>query len=956
MNDQHDDRHRGAEPQWPTGEDPDGGGYPPRRGAGDQPERPNTPPGGFARSPVDGPGPRHGTPPGGFARPGTPPGGIPQAGGVPPGGIPRSGPPPRRMVGPNGPVPPGANVPPDRPGGPGARPDAAGSVPGGVPQRPNTPPGTPPGGMRRPAGPPTPPGGRPPISGPGGPAGPGGPRRPGGPGPERRPGEEPTDLLQPVYQSTPREPELLTHREDEVELEPFYDDEYDDELTEQEARVVRKKKIWRRVRRSSYVAFGAMLLTPVVAFAIAYQVVEVPNPEVVAADQGKAITITYADGKPMAKIAPGEANRTMVKYEDLPETIKHAVMAAEDPTFETNVGFDLTAIARAGWYQLKGEQSGGSGLTQQYVKEATDQSDLTLTRKFTEAVTAFKMSQQQDKRDILTSYLNTIYFGKGGYGIKTAAKAYFGLDDLKALTHSQAALLAGMIQNPSRSNQDAYLKERWNYVMDQMLEYKWIDKSYRDTEAFPQLVPETDDSGLTGPRLHIKQQVMEEMARIGWDYTRLQKVGGTVQTTIEEPKQQAAEDSVAEVLKGQPEALRTSLSAIDPQTGAVRAYYAGADGTGLDYARDTLQEAGSSFKPFDLVAALKAGKGLGSTYDGRSPKTFNLGGTQITIRNASDPGNRCGEKCPIRKAMELSLNTVFYEMVIEVGTKPVADAAHAAGIPEKVTVQGGEHNLLEGENGGAPNVGIAIGGGEAQVRPFDMASAYATFAARGTYHEPFFISKITNPEGKAVYQHIDVSRPAFDPNPQKNEDIADNVTEALKPVVKASPSLICAGRECAGKTGTHELPDDASQNSKAWMVGYTPSLAASVWMGQEQGNVALKNAQGNPIFGSGLPGQIWKKFMDKALEGTPAEPFPKARPLNQFEDPKPTTTTTTTTTTTKKEDENRSTTTDPTTTRQPGPTTTKTPRPCGPLCPTTPTTTTDANQPDPIGGGGPPTG
>ncbi len=796
-----------------------------------------------------------------------------------------------------------------------------------------------------------PPGGRPPVGGPGGPRRPGGPGAPGGP--QRRPGEEPTDLLPPVYQTTPREPELLTHREDEVELEPFYDDEYDEELTEEEARAVRRKKVWRRVRRTTYLAFGLMLLAPVVAFAVAYQVVDVPNPEVVAADQGKAITILYADGTEMTKYAPGDANRTMVKYEDLPQSLKDAVFAAEDPTFMTNVGFDLTAIARAGWYQLKGEQSGGSGLTQQYVKEATDQADMTLSRKFTEAVTAYKMSQQQDKEDILTAYLNTIYFGRGGYGIKTAVKAYFGDVQLKDLTHSQSALLAGMIQNPGRSEQPAYREERWNYVMDQMLRHGWIDQGYRQSEPMPVPVELADQSGLSGARLHIRQQVLQEMDKVEWDVEKAQKVGVTVHTTIEPPKQLAAEQAVEAVMGPQPKELRTSLTAIDPQTGAVRAYYAGADGTGLDYATNTLQEAGSSFKPFDLVAALQAGKGLGSTYDGRSPKTFNLGGTSIKIRNASDPNNSCGERCPIRKAMELSLNTVFYEMVIEIGTKPVADAARAAGIPPTVEVQGVKKDLLVNENGGPPNVGIALGGGEAQVRPFDMASAYATFAARGIYHEPFFISKITNAEGKAVYQHIDVSRQAFDPDPKKNQDIADNVTEALRPIPKSS-NIPCAGRECAGKTGTHELPDDASQNSKAWMVGYTPSLSASVWVGRDEGNVALKNAEGKPVFGSGLPGQIWKKFMDKALEGTPAEPWPKAAKLNQFDDPKPTTTTTTTTTTTKQneDEDNRSTTTQPTTTRQQPTTTTRPTRPCvGLACPTTPTTTDD-NEPDPIGGGG----
>ncbi|MEU4739050.1 transglycosylase domain-containing protein, partial [Actinosynnema sp. NPDC023658] len=767
-----------------------------------------------------------------------------------------------------------------------------------------------------------------------------------------------TRCLPPVYQSTPREPELLTHREDEVELEPFYEDEYDEELTDEEARVVRRKKVWRRVRRTAYVAFGLMLLAPVVAFAIAYQVVDVPNPEAVAAEQGKAITILYADDTVMAKIAPEGANRTLVKYEEIPDTIKHAVFAAEDPTFETNPGFDMRSIARAAWYQVTDRDSGGSGLTQQYVKKATKKADETLTRKFNEMVTAYKMSQEQDKEAILTAYLNTVYFGRSAYGIKTAAKEYFNIDDLSQVTHSQAALLAGMIQNPSKSENPTYREDRWTYVMNQLRNFNWIDDNYRKTEPVAVPVERVEQSGLAGARLHIKNKVLEEMESeaVNWGQEKSQQLGVTVHTTIEPPKQQAAEDAVRDVMGGQPPELKQSLTAIDPQTGAVKAYYAGDDGTGLDYATGTLQEAGSSFKPFDLVAALKAGKGLGSTYDGRSPKTFNLGGTSITIRNASDRNNTCGEKCPVRKAMEMSLNTVFYEMVIEIGTQPVADAAHAAGIPESVDVGNGPQKLLVNENGGAPNVGIAIGGGEAQVRPFDMASAYATFAARGIYHQPFFISKITNSEGKAVYQHVDVTRQAFDPDAQKNQDIADNVTEALKPVLTYS-RIPCTGRECAGKTGTHELPDDASQNSKAWMVGYTPSLSASVWMGRNEGNVALTDAKGNPIFGGGLPGQIWKKFMDKALEGTPPEPFPRARPLNQFEDPKPVVTTTTTTTTTKREEENRTTTTEPTTTRQQPPTTTRTPRPCvGLTCQTT-TTTTTPNEPDPgIGNGGPPTG
>ncbi|MBB5806720.1 membrane peptidoglycan carboxypeptidase [Saccharothrix ecbatanensis] len=759
-----------------------------------------------------------------------------------------------------------------------------------------------------------------------------------------------------MYQSTPREPELLTHREDEVELEPFYDDEYDEELTEQEARAVRRKKIWRKVRRTTYVAFGLMLVAPVVAFAVAYQVVEVPNPEVVAADQDKAITILYADGSPMTKIAQADANRTLVKYEDLPETIKDAVMAAEDPTFMTNVGFDLTAIARAGWYQLKGEQSGGSGLTQQYVKAATEQDGMTLSRKFTEAVTAYKMSEQQDKKDILTAYLNTVYFGKGASGIKTAAKAYFGLDDLKLLTHSQAALLAGMIQNPGRDYQPAYLLERWNYVMDQMVEHKMIEPAYRASEPFPTPVPDADQAGLSGPRLHIIQQVKQEMAELTWGVDRLKKIGGTVHTTIDPPMQAAAEAAVTEVLTGQDPDLRTSMSAIDPNTGAVKAYWGSATGTGTDYQMGILQEPGSSFKPFDFVAALQRGEGAGEVYDGSSPREFAGRTGNNAVRNS--PGVACvnPKRCSIREAMVKSVNTVFFDMALKIGTEKVAKAAFDAGIPREVTIDGTKTPLLVDEGGVSPNGNISIGG--YLVRPFDITSAYATFAARGVYHKPFFISKITNSEDKAIYQHIDETRPAFDPDPTKSRDIADNVTDVLKGVV-TGPIACAGGRECAGKTGTHEL-QGTTRNAKAWMAGYTPTLAASVWIGTDPGNIALYDQKRKKdIYGGGLPGDIWKKFMDGALNGAPMEKFPKPKPIGQFEEPKPTTTVPPTTTSEKKPDDDKKTTTPTetaTTTRTPPSTTTRTTPPCRPpLC--TPTTTSPTwASPDPIGGGTEPTG
>ncbi|MFD5829343.1 transglycosylase domain-containing protein [Lentzea sp. NPDC060358] len=747
----------------------------------------------------------------------------------------------------------------------------------------------PPPGGRRPGGP----------NGPGGPAG--GPGRPGVP--PRKPAEERTTQLPPVSRPTQREPELITHREPEDEYllaggvvdddDDYYDDE--PELTEEEERRLRKKKIWKRVRIGAFVAVGLMILGPVIAVAIAYPLLDWPKPEEIAADQNKTITLLYSDGSEMTKItSPGE-NRTMLTYEEIPDNVKHAVLAAEDANFYDNPGFDAKAILRAAWFQVTSGSGGGSGLTQQYIKKATQNEDPTLTRKFTEVVKAFKMSNESDHNTILTAYLNTVYFGRGANGFKAAAQVYYK-KEMKDLTPSEAALIAAMIQTPSWSEDKEHSQKQWKYVMGQMLEKKWIDQAYFDAQQWPQPLPfaETQPKSLEGPRGLIVDQVQEalENEQTGVSFEQAQKTGITIQTTIDPKTQAAAEEAVDEIMiKGaQPEALKTSLTAVDPNSGAVRAYWGGREGRGsFDYAKGTLQEPGSSFKAFDLVAALQNGRGLGSIYDGSSPRTFP--GVATPIRNSGND-NSCGKECPVRTAMIKSLNTVFYDMVVnDIGVAKTVKAAHQAGIPDEVNIGNGPKKLLVGEDGGNPNGGIALGGDQAVVRPFDMASAYATFAARGVYRSPFFIVKITGPSGDVIYQHTDKPISAFDPDQTKSQDIADNVTDVLKEIPKSSGIACDQNRECAGKTGTHELSESAGQgvglNSKAWMVGYTPSISAAVWVGRNEGNLPIRDKAGANIFGSGVPGKIWRAFMNKALAGSPMEKFPKAKPLNQYNPPKP---------------------------------------------------------------------
>jgi membrane peptidoglycan carboxypeptidase len=719
-------------------------------------------------------------------------------------------------------------------------------------------------------------------------------RPPGGPGQagqqtvvvrQGNPAEQPTDMLTPLHGrgKVAPEPELLTHRE--------YDDEgyaYDDPNSQyaeplesdEDARRRRRKKIWRRVRRSSYVFLALMIIAPLVAFFVAYQIVEVPDPKTVASQLDKTVTVKWGNGDPFTTIAP-DGRRTLVTPDQIPEHVRRAVYAAEDNTFETNDGFDISGIARAAWNNVTGGGGGGSTITQQYVKKATGDEEKTLTRKFMELATAYKMSNEMNKDDIVTAYLNTIFFGKRAYGIAAAAKVYYN-KELDQITPEEAATLAGVIQQPGRAGNDPdWVQERWNYVMDKMVEQKWYPADKRASAEFPPPVDLSATNTQVTPDMQlIWEQAKRELDANGISEETLGKKGYTVELTIDPVAQAKAKESIEAVMAGQPQNLRQALVAVDPATGRVIAYYGYNQAKkSYDYGR-AWQNPGSAFKAFDLVALLHKGKGLGEVYDGTTPRKFGPNCDKPNAKNCSTINNsensdKCGKQCTVAKAMELSINTVFADIAYnEVGTRAVATAAIEAGIPKNV----GNGNIpLEGTTA-PPDLNIAIGGGDYQARPINMAGAYATFAANGTKRTPHIVAKVTDPnDNNRVVLDLDGinagGEQAFSKNdPEENAKIARNVTESLIPVVANNSKLKCAeGRVCAGKTGTHgcaEVPNKTrkSDNCAAWMVGYTPQISTAVWVGTDE-NTPVRNKAGSAVFGSGLSGEIWKKFMDSYLKG-----------------------------------------------------------------------------------------
>jgi membrane peptidoglycan carboxypeptidase len=270
-------------------------------------------------------------------------------------------------------------------------------------------------------------------------------------------------------------------------------------------------------------------------------------------------------------------------------------------------------------------------------------------------------------------------------------------------------------------------------------------------------------------------------------------------------------------------------------------------------------------KPYTLATGLQQGIGVEAIRNGSSPQTF-PDRPGLPVRNA---GSEACAACTLVTAITESLNTVFYGEAYDVGATKVRQTALAAtGMPD-VWPSGllkGQKTLTQGGKTGA-----SIGIGQYEVRPIDQAVGFATFAAGGIHRDPYFVAKVTDSQGKVL-----VTNNGETGKQVMSGDVAHDVTFALEGVAAWSHDSLAGNRPVASKTGTQGLQGSTTQDTDAWMVGYTPSISSAVWMGQDKGNQPITTAAGKPIYGAGLPGAIWKTFMNTILKGTPVEKLPSS--------------------------------------------------------------------------------
>ena len=571
------------------------------------------------------------------------------------------------------------------------------------------------------------------------------------------------------------------------------------------------------------------------------------KPDLVSDIQPPASSQIYdINGNEIANVHAAE-NRRPVKLAQVPKDLQNAFVAVEDNRFYDHSGIDPRGIARAMWANIQGREvaEGGSTITQQLAKNAYLTQDRTMKRKVQEVFLALQLERQYTKDEILELYLNQIYFGQGAYGVQAAARTYFN-KNVEDLTLNECAMLAGIPKSPNYYSPFNNLKaatERKATVLDQMEKYGYINASQAaksKKEELKLVKPQvTEKDHTAGYFIGFVTQTLID--KYGAD--AVYKDGLKIYTTIDMDMQRAAEAA----MKNLPtynkdgngvEQPQGALVAIDPHNGYVKAMVGGRGTDQFNRATMAERQPGSAFKPFVFAAALE-NKFTPDTVINDSPIKIGNWQPQNSSGHFSGPVS-------LRTVAQYSMNVPTVKIAQKLGIDKPIYYAQEMGITTFV---------LDGPQNDR-NFATALGGLTKGVTPYEITSAYGTFANKGVHVDPVVIVKVLDRNGKVLEQAEMKQRSVI------SENSAAELTSMLQTVIqKGTGKRADIGRPAAGKTGT-------TDNSKdAWFVGYTPDLVAGVWVGNDD-NTAL-----NGMMGGDTPAEIWKAFMSKALATTPAKEF-----------------------------------------------------------------------------------
>ena len=574
-------------------------------------------------------------------------------------------------------------------------------------------------------------------------------------------------------------------------------------------------------------------------------------------------TVYADDGTTVLAVLKSSQTRIPIRLDQVSKVAITAVLDTEDHRFYTHGGFDIPSIVRAFAADSSGTSlQGGSTIAQQLVKQTYLNSERKLSRKIKEAVLADRLERKYSKDQILAAYLNTIYLGNGAYGLEAAANVYFG-EHASQLTLPQAALLAGLIQNPNGYDplqHAAMAHQRRSEVLGRMLSYGDIttaQETAADQTVLPTSLqlPAVSADGVSDYYVgEVKSELLGPNSPLGKTYAErydaLFNGGLKIYTDLDPAAQAAAERSVKADTPANNRGFEQAMVAIDPSSGKVRAMVGGPSfqQDHFDVITQGTRQPGSGFKIFTLLAALQKGYSIFDTLDGQSPCAidFPTDHDLVTHPANNDEGNG-GGVLPLITATAQSTNCAFIRLAHEVGLSNVIGMAHSLGITAKLE----------------PYPSIVIG--SIAVHPIEMAAAYAAVADGGVYHAPGFIDHVVDITGRTIYTGGDPTGRQVVP-----AQIAEEATVALQAVVQNGTGTAAnlGARPAAGKTGT------TNQNVDAWFNGFTPQLEATVWMGNPQAEVPMVNVGGIPqVYGGTFPAHTWHDFMTGALAAAPIAGF-----------------------------------------------------------------------------------